>query len=93
MRESSVCDSIVPMQAMLREINLASLADAGLGGAVGLCAPFHVRMVWLANSPKLTDAGLFHLATLPNLEQLHLFSCEQVTGSGLTHLTRLKNLR
>jgi Leucine Rich repeat len=42
--------------------------------------------------PKVTDAGLAHLADLTDLEELNLFS-QNVTDEGLQHLKKLSALR
>jgi len=78
------------------DIRETQVTDAGLLHLTGMKK---LRVLWLPRGNERTDwqttigdAGLAHLSTLTNLEELDIYST-QVTDAGLLHLTGMKKLR
>lgn len=74
------------------------LQGVGLGGvgiddrALALLAGHDLLYQVVVSSPSITDEGLRHIGSIPNVTELQLNNCGGITDAGLRHLAGLKHL-
>lgn len=79
----------VRLPTSLQELAFDRATDSSLACVATLA---NLRVLRLPHG-KMTDAGLAHIAGLPNLWQLDLFNCAEVTDAGMVHVATLPKLR
>lgn len=90
----SLTPGAIALLAQLPNIQHLDLSDFHypIDGIIPFITTSALTSLDLCNCIQLTDAGLAHVANLPNLNTLAIDCCSRVTSEGLAHLAALDNL-